>query len=33
MDDFVIKTPKLATGASGVIPPESQSSNNTSQVR
>lgn len=33
MDDFVIRTPKLATGASGEITPESKSYGSTSHVR
>ena len=33
MDDFVMRTPKLVTGASGEIPLESQSCSSTSQVR
>ena len=33
MDNFVMRTPKLATGASGEIPLESQSYGSTFQVR
>ena len=33
MDDFVIRTPKLAIAASGEITPESKSYGSTSQVR